>query len=102
MPRLQRELARIWGSKEVTFRSLDWPAFSGRRSLTFRPVRAPHYPHPRTGLASRDLDGRGILIRDLEPWRQARPVWDRAAEMSLRPNAAAVVIAYLVADKSCG
>jgi hypothetical protein len=22
-----------------------------------------------------------ILIRDLEPFRQARPVWDRAAEM---------------------
>jgi len=24
-----------------------------------------------------------ILIRDLEPFRQARPVWDRAAEMIL-------------------
>jgi glutamine amidotransferase PdxT len=24
-----------------------------------------------------------ILIRDLEPWRQARPVWDRAAGMIL-------------------
>jgi hypothetical protein len=24
-----------------------------------------------------------ILIRDLEQWRQARPVWDRAAEMIL-------------------
>jgi hypothetical protein len=24
-----------------------------------------------------------ILIRDLEPFRQARPLWDRAAEMIL-------------------
>ena len=24
-----------------------------------------------------------ILIRDLEPWRQARPVWDRAAGLIL-------------------
>jgi len=24
-----------------------------------------------------------ILIRDLEPFRHARPVWDRAAEMIL-------------------
>jgi len=24
-----------------------------------------------------------ILIRDMEPFRQARPVWDRAAEMIL-------------------
>jgi len=24
-----------------------------------------------------------ILIRDLEPFRQARPVWDRTAEMIL-------------------
>ena len=31
-----------------------------------------------------------ILIRDLEPFRQARPVWDRAAEMILlaRPASA--------------
>ncbi len=37
----------------------------------------------RAGLASRYADGAAILIRDLEPFRQARPVWDRAAEMIL-------------------
>jgi transposase len=31
------------------------------------------------------LQDAGILIRDLEPFRQARPVWDRAAEMILAP-----------------
>jgi hypothetical protein len=27
------------------------------------------------------LQDAGVLIQDLEPFRQARPVWDRAAEM---------------------
>jgi hypothetical protein len=29
------------------------------------------------------LQDAASLIRDLEPWRQARPVWDRAAELIL-------------------
>ena len=34
---------------------------------------------PRSHLVT--LMDAAILIRDLEPFRQARPVWDRAAEM---------------------
>jgi hypothetical protein len=29
------------------------------------------------------LEDAAVLIRDLEPFQQARPVWDRAAEMIL-------------------
>src|SRR5436190_23378909 len=36
---------------------------------------------PRSHLVT--LMDAAILIRDLEPFRQARPVWDRAAEMIL-------------------
>jgi hypothetical protein len=36
---------------------------------------------PRSHLVT--LMDAAILIRDLEPWRQARPVWDRAVEMIL-------------------
>jgi hypothetical protein len=36
---------------------------------------------PRSHLVT--LMDAAILIRDLEPWRHARPVWDRAAEMIL-------------------
>jgi hypothetical protein len=36
---------------------------------------------PRSHLVT--LMDSAILIRDLEPFRQARPVWDRAAEMIL-------------------
>src|SRR6202521_1264973 len=36
---------------------------------------------PRSHLVT--LIDAAILIRDLEPFRQARPVWDRAAEMIL-------------------
>jgi hypothetical protein len=36
---------------------------------------------PRSRLAT--LQDAAVLIRDLEPFRQARPVWDRAAEMIL-------------------
>src|SRR5262245_20737261 len=36
---------------------------------------------PRSQLVT--LMDAAILIRDLEPFRQARPVWDRAAEMIL-------------------
>jgi hypothetical protein len=44
---------------------------------------------PRSHLVT--LMDAAILIRDLEPFRQARPVWDRAAEMMLlwaRPGSA--------------
>jgi hypothetical protein len=34
---------------------------------------------PRSHLVT--LMDAAVLIRDLEPFRQARPVWDRAAEM---------------------
>ena len=36
---------------------------------------------PRSHLVT--LMDAAILIRDLEPWRQARPVWDRAAGLIL-------------------
>ncbi len=36
---------------------------------------------PRSHLVT--LMNAAILIRDMEPFRQARPVWDRAAEMIL-------------------
>ncbi len=36
---------------------------------------------PRSHLVT--LMDAAILIRDMEPFRQARPVWDRAAEMIL-------------------
>jgi glutamine amidotransferase PdxT len=36
---------------------------------------------PRSRIAT--LHDAAELIRDLEPFRQARPVWDRAAEMIL-------------------
>jgi hypothetical protein len=36
---------------------------------------------PRSHLVT--LMDAAVLIRDLEPFRQARPVWDRAAEMIL-------------------
>ncbi len=36
---------------------------------------------PRSHLVT--LMDTAILIRDLDPFRQARPVWDRAAEMIL-------------------
>jgi hypothetical protein len=36
---------------------------------------------PRSHLVT--LMDAAILIRDLEPFRQARPVWDRAAEMMM-------------------
>ena len=36
---------------------------------------------PRSHLVT--LMDAAILIRDLEPFRQSRPVWDRAAEMIL-------------------
>jgi hypothetical protein len=36
---------------------------------------------PRAHLVT--LMDAAILIRDMEPFRQARPVWDRAAEMIL-------------------
>jgi len=36
---------------------------------------------PRSCLET--LQDAALLIRDLEPFRQARPVWDRAAEMIL-------------------
>ncbi len=36
---------------------------------------------PRSHLVT--LMDAAILIRDLEPFRQARPMWDRAAEMIL-------------------
>jgi hypothetical protein len=43
------------------------------------------------------LQDAGILIRDLEPFRQARPVWDRAAEMILAPSGSALCPARFAA-----
>jgi len=44
-----------------------------------QPITLAH--GPRSHLVT--LMDAAILIRDLEPFRQARPVWDRAAEMIL-------------------
>src|SRR6266705_1088594 len=47
------------------------------------PLTQPNTLTRRPGSHLVTLMDSAILIRDLEPFRQARPVWDRAAEMIL-------------------
>jgi len=44
---------------------------------------ASRSPSPEARARISSLLCAAILIRDLEPFRQARPVWDRTAEMIL-------------------
>jgi hypothetical protein len=54
-----------------------------------RHCRAPRCPSVSkklrqiSSIFGSQVNPKEVLIRDLEPFRQARPVWDRAAEMVL-------------------
>ena len=55
---------------------------SVRRLVPIPPFTVPQSPAARARTWSHSWDA-AVSIRDLELFRQARPVWDRAAEMIL-------------------
>lgn len=88
--RLEAEGSRPRHSPALFASPMPGPLFQPQSSMPRQPAPDLSLPlaqpisltrGPGTHLVT--LMDAALLIRDLEPWRQARPVWDRAAEMIL-------------------